>query len=229
MRRNYLSPCFSYLPVNGTLSMLEQSSFLGSKMLKIENNISIDNNNIIYYQNANGEQLDPVSESSNPPIIYNGGFDKFNNSTLVMDKSQSQSALNGNTQWILTINMGQILNDYIFALLKTYRTFNGIQNNMTIFNNVNTAISDYITKNVINQYQYQSINFYLSYNNLQLTNTLQYQNMWSVNIEQSSNLFNNISTQLDSTGFIMTIKFSQSQPSLKFSFNYYFDLFFNRI
>ena len=46
MRRTYISPEFDYKPIFGTMNMLEQSSFFGSKMLEIEDKIDIKNENI---------------------------------------------------------------------------------------------------------------------------------------------------------------------------------------
>lgn len=228
MRRTYISNEFTYFPVNGTLSMKEKGSFFGSKVIKIEDNIDIDNDNIIYYQNTFNEQLDLSTEISNPPVIFSASDDKNSSSQLILDKSQPSSLLNTNTRWILTININDILTNYIFALLKKYRTFNGVQNSMTVYNKVDSSIANYIDSNIINQYKYNKINFYISYNNLQ-NGSLKYNNTWNSAILSPSNLLNNISTTFDSTGSIMTINFSQLQPSSQYSFNYYFDLFFNRI
>ena len=57
MRRNYISPEYDYVKVYGTYNMTEQSSFFGSKMLKIDDSVSLDNQNLIYYQNINDEQI----------------------------------------------------------------------------------------------------------------------------------------------------------------------------
>ena len=57
MRRNYISPEYKYVTKGGTFNMLEQTSFFGSKMIDIQDRISISNENVIYYQNSNFEQL----------------------------------------------------------------------------------------------------------------------------------------------------------------------------
>jgi hypothetical protein len=57
MKLSHISPEFIYTPVNGTLSMKEKKSFFGSKLVKFDANVSVLNENIIWYQNENGEQL----------------------------------------------------------------------------------------------------------------------------------------------------------------------------
>ena len=79
MRRSYISPEFKYDKVFGTYNMLEQSSFFGSKMLEIEDTISISNQSILYYQTSNKEQLDISVENSLPSIIYVSSDDKLQN------------------------------------------------------------------------------------------------------------------------------------------------------
>ena len=46
MRRTYISPEFIYQKVNGTFNMQEHSSFFGSKMIEIDDEIVIKNDNI---------------------------------------------------------------------------------------------------------------------------------------------------------------------------------------
>ena len=79
MRRTYISPEFVYQKVHGTLNMVEHSSFFGSKMLEIDDNLNIKNDNIVYYQLSNGEQLDINAESNLPQIVYDAVIDKKNN------------------------------------------------------------------------------------------------------------------------------------------------------
>jgi hypothetical protein len=90
MRRNYISPEFNYEPVYGSFNMLEQSSFFGSKMLEIEDNLNITNDNLVYYQLISGEQIDEVSERSTTPIVYDQALDKSKNHTLQLLELQSE-------------------------------------------------------------------------------------------------------------------------------------------
>jgi uncharacterized lipoprotein YmbA len=96
--------------------MLEHSSFFGSKMLEIDDRISILNDNLVYYQLPSGEQLNLNSEISLPQVVYNTVTDKLNNQKLILDDSQSEEQRNGKAQWILDINLNNILINYILLL-----------------------------------------------------------------------------------------------------------------
>ena len=229
MRKSYISPEFTYTNVNGTYNMVEQSSFFGSKMLSIDNSIFISNNSIIYYQRINNEQIDLQIEKSLPPIIYNASTDKLNNSSLSLDKSQSTFQLSNQTSWILNINLNQILSNYIFALLKQNRTFEGITNDITSYNDVNVSTREYITNNVLNRYQFSQITMYLSYIPLTSQNSLKYNNTWDPTIVIPSNLVQNLQTQTAYDYSTLKVTFNQAQPSSGYSFNYYFNLLFNRL
>lgn len=228
MRRNYISPEFTYVGQYGTMNMIEETSFFGSKMLSIENEISILNQNIIYYQNANNEQLNFSTEKNSTPIIYSAISDKNNNQSIIIDPSQSSIQKNSNTQWILTINIQNILINYIFANLKQNRTFNGISNNMTIYNNINTSMTNYITQNILNRYQYNSIDLFIQYNSFGQNGSLRYNNSF-IEITDIKYLITQLQPTLDQSGDILTLKFNQTQNSSLFNFNYYYNLYFDRI
>ena len=114
MRRNYISPEFTYTRINGTYNMLEQSSFFGSKMLKISDSIVVGSQNIVYYQNSNSEQTNLSIESSLPPVVYSPSSDKQTNSTLLVDPSQSSFQMDNNTSYVLTVDLSSIFNDYVW-------------------------------------------------------------------------------------------------------------------
>ena len=132
MRTTNISPEFVYTNVNGTLSMQEKRSFLGSKLIKFDDTINIKSENIIYYQSLLNEQLNIDIEKTLSPIIYDTVSDKLSNSTIVLDDSQSIDQQNNNTRWILKIQFNTLLINYLFATLKKYRTFDSVQNNMVI-------------------------------------------------------------------------------------------------
>ena len=209
--------------------MQEETSFFGSKMLKISDDIIINNQNIIYYQNLNNEQINFLLEKNNPPILYNSTSDKLNNHNIVLDKSQTQAQAISNSRWIITINSETILSNYIFATLKNHRTFEGIRNNVTLSNSVNASINDYITKNILNRYQYSSLQFYVKYIPLSSQSSLKYNNVYDESVNLSDNLNTKIQSIFDNTLGTLTITYNQELPSNKFKFNYYFNLHFNRI
>lgn len=229
MRRSYISPEFTYNNVFGTYNMVEQSSFFGSKMLKIEDSIKICDNNIIYYQNLNNEQIDLLIENSLSPIVYNASDDKKSNHTLIIDESQTKYQLDNQTKWIININIEQILANYIFAILKQSRTFEGIKNSMTINNDVNVAMRSYITSNVLNRYKYTEIELYLKYNDLKNQNILRYKNNWNTTIISDSNLLKRFQTETAYDYSSLRVLFSQEKPSSQYSFDYYFNILFEKI
>lgn len=241
MRRSYISPEFNYNPIYGTFNMLEQSTVFGSKMLEIEDILEIHDQNLVYYQTANGEQLDITIESSLPPISYSASTDKNNNHTLVIDDSQTSSQKNGRTKWILTIDLNTILTNYLFSTLKRWRTFEGVRNTMTKSNDVSFATKEYINKNVLNRYKLNRVELFINYVDIRNQNILKYNNLWASESNQfrTAQLTSNISvddkrlksfqSQTDFNYSSTTIRFTQERDSSEFCFDYYFKLFYEKI
>ncbi len=229
MRRTYISPEFKYEKVYGTYNMLEQSSFFGSKMLDIEDSISISNQSILYYQTLEKEQLDVSVESSLPSIVYISSDDKLLNHTLLKDDSQSSYQLNTNTKWIMDINLENILFNYLFAILKQYRTFEGVKNNMTIYNDIDFAIKDYIKSNIMNRYKYKTIELYVEYKDIKDQNVLRYSNVWNSNAIKAENILKKVQTETAYDETSIKVMFSQEKPSDQYSFEYFFNLIFEKI
>jgi hypothetical protein len=229
MRRSYISPEYQTKAVYGTLNMLEESTFFGAKMLEIEDSITIDTLDIIYYQNQNNEQLDLSIESSFASIVYSSSLDKKDNHTLILDPSQPKYQLDNNTRWILTIDLKTIITDYLFATLKKYRTFEGIKNDMNIYANTDTAIKNYINYNILNRYRYKSIQLYVNYVDLRNQNTLRYKNTWDKNSINTSNLLTKLQTETEFDESSIKVTFNQEKPSSTYRFDYYFNILFEKI
>lgn len=228
MRRNYISPEFKYVNINGTMNMTEQTSFFGSKMLDIQDSISILNENLIYYQDQNREQLNFSLEKNLDPIVYSSVNDKSSNHIIKSDESQSSIQLTSNTKWNIEIDLNKILSNYIFATLKKYRTFEGVKNNMTIFNNTDSAINDYILKNVINRYKYKSVDFFVDYKPFSNDGSMKYKNTFD-EIMNSSLITKKIQSILSESQGKLNIIFNQEKSSASYNFNYYFNLYFEKI
>jgi hypothetical protein len=229
MRRNYISPEFIYQKVNGTFNMTEHSSFFGSKMLYIDSSVSIKNDNLVYYQRSNGEQLDINSESSLPQIVYNAIDDKKINHTLKIDDAQSDDQKNGNAMWILDIKIQNILKDYIFATIKKYRTFEGVKNDMTISNNIDSAIIEYIDENILNRYRFSRVEMFLQSIDLISIGGLKYNNQYDANIESTDTLYTKFSTETDPNYFDIRLRFYQENPANLNAFKYYFNIYFDKL
>ena len=230
MRRTYISPEFLYTPVFGTLNMVEQSSFFGSKMLEIADSIEIKNDSIIYYQRPTGEQIDFEIESALSQVVYDTVADKGINHTLKLDEAQTESQKNGNAKWILDINLKSVLRNYVFANLKKYRTFEGVQNSMVIDKNVNSAILSYIDNNVLNRYKFSRVEFFYRSVELLTTGGLKYSNTYDVNIELVPNsVYNKIQTETDPEYVDVRVSFYQDKSASQYAFKYYFNLYFEKL
>jgi hypothetical protein len=229
MRRTYISPEFDYKPIFGTMNMLEQSSFFGSKMLEIEDKIDIKNENIIFYQLNTKEQLDFDAERNLPQIIYDAVNDKGINHVLFIDESQTQTDMNNNTKWIADIEIQKILRNYLFATMKKYRTFEGVRNNMTISNNVDSALYEYIDRNVLSRYKFTKVEMFIKYIDILTVGGLRYKNIYDAGIEGSTSLFTKIQTETDANDLDIRIKFYQEKPSSQYSFKYYYNIYFEKL
>jgi len=227
MKRNYISPEFQYVPTYGSMNMKEQTSFFGSKMLSIDSYISVSDLNIIYYEADNGEQISYLIEKNNQPVIYSMLDDKNSNHIIKLDESQSPAQKSSNTRWVIKIDTNTILSNFLFATLKKYRTFEGVTSDMTLNNSVDRSINNYISQNLLNRYKFSNLEFYVSYNHYSQSDTFKYKNTFT-EIFDSSNLVRKIQSVLDDKNFL-TVIFSQEQPSTSYNFNYYFNLYFEKV
>jgi len=229
MRRTYISPEYINKKVYGTYNMVEESNFFCAKMLDIEDSILIDNQSIVYYQKITGEQIDFSIESTLPSIVYSSSDNKKENHSLEIDKSQSDYNLNNNTIWIMNINLKNILTDYLFATMKRYRTFEGIQNYMTLENDINVALTKYINFNVLNRYKLSNLNLYISYKDLRNQSVLRYKNTWKNDVVNPDNLMKKIQTETAFDGSTIKAIFNQEKSSSQYTMDYFFTLLFEKI
>ena len=229
MRRTYISSEYSNTKTYGTFNMVEESNYFGSKMLEIEDSIYIENQNIIYYQQPSGEQINLSSETSIDSPVYSASSDKEKNHSLKIDESQTNYQKENNTKWIMDIKLNYVLSNFLFANLKRYRTFEGMKTSLTRANDVNTTIREYINKNVSNRYKLSKIDFYIKYKDLRSQNVLRFKNTWNSTIGIDSNKFQKIQTETAFDGSNIKLLFNQEQPSTQYSFEYYFNILFEKI
>ena len=229
MRRTYISSEYSNTKTYGTFNMIEESNYFGSKMLEIEDSIYIENQNIIYYQRPSGEQINLSAETSIDSLVYSAPVDKQINHSLVIDDTQTNYQRDNNTKWIMDIKLNDLLSNFLFANLKRYRTFEGLKTSITRTNDVNTAIREYIDKNVSNRYKLNKIDFYIKYKDLRSQNVLRFKNTWNTTIGIDSNKFQKIQTETAFDGSSIRLLFNQEQPSTQYTFEYYFNILFEKI
>ena len=229
MRRTYISSEYSNTKTYGTFNMVEESNYFGSKMLEIEDNIYIENQNIIYYQRPSGEQINLSAETSIDSPVYSASSDKEKNHSLKIDESQTNYQKENSTKWIMDIKINDVLSNFLFANLKRYRTFEGMKTSLTRTNDVNTTIREYINKNVSNRYKLSKIDLYIKYKDLRSQNVLRFKNTWNSTIGIDSNKFQKIQTETAFDGSNIKLLFNQEQPSTQYSFEYYFNILFEKI
>ena len=229
MRRNYISPEFQYDQVYGTFKMSEDSAFFGSKMLEIEDSINILSDNLVYNQLSTNEQIDESTEKNLPEIVYDATVDKGVNHKIELDLNQTDAQKKTQAKWILTIELKTIINNYIFATLKKYRTFEGVRNSIVLSNNVDIAIYDYINRNVYSRYKLLRVEFFILPVDLCGDGTLQYSNEFDQFIESDKNKITDFQTQTSSDGSEIRLLFAQKNNAEEFSFKYYFNLYFEKL
>jgi hypothetical protein len=90
-------------------------------------------------------------------------------------------------------------------------------------------MKEYISKNVLNRYKYSKLELYIKYNDLRSQNILKYKNAWNVDTLKTGKILKKIQTETAYDYSTIKVKFDQEQPSSKYNFDYYFNLFFEKI
>tara|TARA_R110000772_G_scaffold43995_7_gene101281 strand:- start:2558 stop:3247 length:690 start_codon:yes stop_codon:yes gene_type:complete len=228
MRKKGISPEYIYESTPGSFNMVEQRSFFGSKMMYIENDIVLDKRDIVYYQQPTGEQLDLTQELNLDSNLYSISQDKLDNLEFGFDINQTEDEKNNKTKWVLELDLRQVLKNYIYANIKNNRTFESIRNQDTQSRSVNESINKYIDNNIIDRYQYKSIGFFIKYIPLDENNTTRFETNYDSNIESEENTFSNVRLIFTEDKSMVRIFFTQQQDSKEFTFDYYFNVSFEK-
>lgn len=226
MRRNYISKEFENLNINGTLSMYDKSSLFSSKMMMIDDEIMVNSNNIIYYQNSKGEQINLQVESSYDSVYLN--LIDLKKENIILYKDSYMFNDNYNSSWLIEINYKKILLEYLFGVFKNKRTFEGVFNENTLNNDVNISIRSYIILNILDKYNFDKIDLFLKYNDLNEEGNMIYNNSFNSNIFDDEYKHNEIEKVYKDDN-IVRFKFKLKKPSDKYNFNYYYNLKYIRI
>jgi hypothetical protein len=147
----------------------------------------------------------------------------------MLDLNQTAQQKLDKARWIIEIDLKKILRNYIFALLKKNRTFNGVRNTMVISNNVNTSITEYIEKNIISRYKFSKIDLYNFPIDLGAEGILQYNNQYDQFIESDGNKITDFESVTKADGSSVKISFNQKRRAQDFAFRYYFNLYFEKL
>jgi hypothetical protein len=221
MRKNYISNEFNNVPINGFNNSGAENSIFINTIPNLPLFISIDEEDIIYYENEIGEQFSTNNDNY-------GLSAKTINST---DIKNTNSVLNRNTEngFTLKIDILKLFNDYVFGLVKKHGMFNDLTKVNCINSDVNLTIRNYITKSIFTQFIIDKINFYLVYNDLTQSDNLLNNFSFNSNIKTPSNLLLNCNTKYDSVNDILDINFNTIKSLKNYNFDYYYSLTFQNI
>ena len=232
----------------GTYNLLEESTIFGSKIMDIEDDISIKNNSVKYYQifnntddqellKKNGYQYYELNSFEETLFILNiNNLKKDNHSIYKLQQSNIDNQLN--TKWQIKINQKNILKEYLFAQIKNARTFKSIHYNNLSNKNINQSIYDYIEINLLDRYEFKYIELFVKYidikNNITNNNQVikQYDPLFDNNLENVDYLVTNINIDKETNVQILPelkINYNQTMPSTENKFDYYFNIYFVKI
>lgn len=223
MKKTYISTDFTKKEVNGINSVKEKSNFFSSVILDTPDIIAITENDIIWYENYNNEQVDLDSELNISPSYYSSSEDKNKSHTLIINDNQPNSQKEFNTLWNLEIKSSDILFNYIYSSIKENRTFEGLTNQKFDSININIFIDKFIRKNILPKYKLLNIDLYIKH--IDIKNNIRYNNIWNNNIE-SNFIFEKYT--LNKKNNNIELIFNQNNSNL-FIFEYYYSLFYERI
>lgn len=219
--------------VIGTKSSFDARTFFGSKMIDIEDNISIDDSSIQYSEvsgaddkREDGYQYYIDADEVEKYFLIDLNTIKINNYSITLS-SQHDIELKTITKWNINIKWKNILVDYIFLKLKEARTFKAIKYSDVLNENINIYIKSYITDNLLSRYNFESIDFYIKYVDLEngnehTTPNLSLNPVYDATIKSVENKIQNLNNVVFSD--YLDISYNQTESSKNKTFHYYFEL-----
>jgi hypothetical protein len=250
MKKNFQTREYSTEPVAGTMNMSETRAFFSSKILEIEDVMKVDENDIIWNEsidNTQGLGVDNQNRSVDMLTL------KQNAHALTRAPRQSESQLREFPTWELSINIQDIIVEYLFGQLKRNKAFYGIPNSKTASGNIDDAIRQYVLLNVLPRIKFSKIDLYVKYYRIG-----EKQDDGKVALQGNVNFVESIITPLpksgESTGQYMNrvsdykkglkitnfqlttnstqtnavVTYKQIQNALEYKFDYYFDVIFEK-
>jgi hypothetical protein len=250
MKKNFITRETTLEPIKGTFNMRELKFFYGSKIMEIEDVMTIDENDIQWIESATNTQGLGLE---NQNMILNTEQLKLTNHQITLFPNQSVTEKSQYTKWQLVFNIDVMINKYLFAQIKRARTFAGIDNTDTTSNDIDIAIQDYITQNVKPRIRFFTINFYIKYYQIgTATETgaiaLQFTPIFRQSLIEPSPIagettqqfqarsktykdslqIKNFQITTDSQQQTATMILQQSQSSQNYKFDYYYDVVYQK-
>ena len=233
--------------VSGSYNLTEEKTFFGTKIMDIEDSISITDKSIQYYEldivgtlleeANNGYQYQELNKTIEIVRIFDVVDIKNNNHKIKKTLQDVQSEIN-NTHWEITIDIKSILRQYLFGKIKEMRTFKSMMNTTFINKNINNSIYNYIDKNILDRYELDKIELYVKYidikNNVIYSNLAikQYDPLFNQSIELDKYLVRNTNLKLDlylDKLAPIIVDYYQTKSSSEYKFDYYYNIFFKKI
>lgn len=250
MRKNFLTKEYTLEQRPGTLNMLEKRNFYGSKILEIPDILTVDEVDIVWSESNDHTQGINIDDQSK---VLDVNALKQTNHTIIRTPQQSDKDIREYTNYQMTINVEDIIVKWIFAQLKKSSTFANIKNSETRTNDIDSAINEYISYNVLPRIKFDTINLYVRYFSIGSLDenglvSLQYDIRYSEKIivppaisgESSDQLqarsiafknslkVANFELSLDAFNKVATLNYKQTQSSQFYKFNYYFDVVYKK-
>lgn len=218
MKKTYISSDISTKVINGINSLKEMSNHFSSVLINIPDDIFINDEDLIWYQDYTGEQIDIEQESN--VKHYSSSKDKLDNHILYINPNQSKFSIN--TLWDMEINIKQLLFNFIYAKIKQNRTFDKLEQTKLELK-YDSFLEKFINLNILTKYKFDKLELYIF--NKDIKDGIKYQNVWNKNIDK-----NNLNTKytIVSNNDILKIQFNQENSSL-YIFEYYYSVKFIRI
>lgn len=239
MKNNLILSEYKTETVSGLYNLNETKTYFGSKMLKIEDMICIDNRIIQYSQlyddsitNMNGYQYVDDNYYNNEKVFIKTLTDIKNENTTfnILNKDE---VYNNNVKWELIIDLNNILIEYLWLKLKENRVFKAVQPKNLINNNINVSIYDYVKLNIIDRYKFEKLDFFIKYYDIidkkdyNTTPQLKFDIKINDDIYIDENKLNsyNISFKNDKCYLL----FNQDKNFNAYRFDYYYVIYFKKI
>jgi hypothetical protein len=235
MKNNLMLKRYTVEYDNGTKNMNNFKSYFGSNLIDIEDIINIDNNTIQYSDENDYQYYDNTNTNeTNKNLNLTTLKDEYHTLSI---QTQDIYNIQNNTKWNIDIDIKSILKEYLFARIKENRTFKTVNKGDTKNKDINDSIYNFITYNIINRYEFYSLNLYVKYNKLRTTNifntnSTQYNNIYNSNIYDDENeitSFNLIKKNQFENLSKIKIQFNQIKSSTEYNFDYYFNINFKKI
>lgn len=238
MKNDLIITRFKTEPIVGTMSTFDPKTFFGSKMIDVEDEITVDESQIQYTEiidssntNNNGYQYFVDVDDLETEFLKDLTVLKEDKHNIVL-LPQSTLDLTNNTNWNLVIDWKDILLEYLFYKLKEFRTFKCINYTDVLSENINFFIREYITNNLLNRYKFTRLDMYIEYYDLENLDAdkkpnLIFDPLFTANVKNDDNLIKNINAVIFDT--TVSVSYKQTQSSTSKKFNYYFDLILSKI